>query len=117
MSSQDGYYKTKSRGLKRDAVRLFKAAPESMKAFQALMIASSREGAISARHKELMALAIAIAMRCEGCIVHHVEAARHHGATREELVEAICVSIEMGGGPATVYGAAALAAFDEENAS
>jgi AhpD family alkylhydroperoxidase len=117
MSTHDGLFKAKSHQLKRDAARLFKAAPEPMKAFQSLMVASSKAGAISARHKELMALAIAIAMRCEGCIVHHVEAARRHGATREEIVETICISIEMGGGPATVYGATALAAFDEEGSS
>jgi AhpD family alkylhydroperoxidase len=84
-----------------------------MKAFQSLVIASSKEGALSAKHKELMALGIAISSRCEGCIIHHVEAASRHGATREELVETVCVAVEMGGGPASVYGATALAVFDE----
>jgi AhpD family alkylhydroperoxidase len=117
MEVSEGRFQSKLRQHKKDAANLFKAAPEPMRAFNALMVAASKEGAISARHKELMALAIAIATRCEGCILHHVEAARRHGAQRDEVVETVCVAVEMGGGPATVYGATALAAFDEGSAS
>jgi AhpD family alkylhydroperoxidase len=88
-----------------------------MRAFRTLMVAASKEGAVSARYKELTALAIAIATRCEGCILHHVDAARRHGGRRAEVVEIICIAVEMGGGPATVYGATALAAFDEASPS
>ena len=109
----DGEYKLQLQQVRNNAARLFKAAPEPMKAFQTLVTASSKEGTLTVRHKELIALAIAVATRCEGCIVHHVEAARRHGATREEVAETIAVAVEMGGGPATVYGATALAAFDE----
>jgi AhpD family alkylhydroperoxidase len=115
MTAQNDRFKTKSQQLKRDAANLFKAAPEPMKAFQALMIASSKDGVLSSRYKELIALAIAIATRCEGCIIYHVEAASRHGARREEIVETICVAVEMGGGPASVYGAMALSAYDEGN--
>jgi AhpD family alkylhydroperoxidase len=113
MDPSDTPFRSKQQQHKKEAANLFKAAPEPMRAFNALLIAASKDGAVSARHKELTALAIAIAMRCEGCILHHVEAARRHGAQREEVVEIICVAVEMGGGPATVYGATALAAFDE----
>jgi AhpD family alkylhydroperoxidase len=92
---------------------LFKAATGPMKAFRGLMEEASKPGQLDAKTKELMALAIAIAMRCEGCIVYHVRAAMKHGATREQLAETIAVAVEMGGGPATVYGAEALAAFDQ----
>ncbi|MFB9268502.1 carboxymuconolactone decarboxylase family protein [Bradyrhizobium erythrophlei] len=109
----DGQYKAKLQQVRGNAAQLFKAAPEPMKAFQSLVTATSKDGALSVRHKEPIALAIAIATRCEGCIVHHVDAARRHGATREEVAETIGVAVEMGGGPATVYGATALAAFDE----
>ncbi|ODM76794.1 carboxymuconolactone decarboxylase family protein [Bradyrhizobium elkanii] len=109
----DGQYKAKLQDVRANAARLYKAAPEPMKAFQSLVNATLKDGALSVRHKELVALAIAIATRCEGCIVHHVDAARRHGATREEVAETIAVAVEMGGGPATVYGATALAAFDE----
>jgi AhpD family alkylhydroperoxidase len=110
----DGQYKAKLQQVRANAARLYKAAPEPVKAFQSLVTAAvSKDGALSIRHKELIALAIAIATRCEGCIVHHVDAARRHGASREEVADTIAVAVEMGGGPATVYGATALAAFDE----
>jgi AhpD family alkylhydroperoxidase len=113
MDTTDRPLRSKLQRHKKEAISLFKAAPEQMRAFNTLMVAASKDGVVSARHKELTALAIAIAMRCEGCILHHVDAARRHGAQREEVVEIICVAVEMGGGPATVYGATALAAFDE----
>jgi AhpD family alkylhydroperoxidase len=103
----------KIRATKMQAAALFKAAPEPMRAFGSLMAAASKDGALDARTKELMALAIAIVSRCEGCLLHHVEAAMRHGADRQHIVETIAVSVEMGGGPATVYGGMALAAFDE----
>jgi AhpD family alkylhydroperoxidase len=109
----DGEYKAKLQQVRANAGRLYKAAPEQMKAFQSLVTTSSKEGTLSTRHKELTALAIAIATHCEGCVVHHVDAALRHGASREEVAETIAVAVEMGGGPATVYGAMALAAFDE----
>jgi AhpD family alkylhydroperoxidase len=84
-----------------------------MQAFQGVMKSVGKDGALPAKIKELMALAIAVNARCEGCIVFHVQNAIKHGATREEVVETITVSVEMGGGPATVYGGKALAAFDE----
>ena len=106
-------YKALAEELRSNALALHKAAPDTMTAFQGLMKAASKEAALSAKVKELMAVAIAIASRCEGCIVFHVQNAARHGASREELVEAISVAIEMGGGPATVYGGKALAVFDE----
>lgn len=113
MESPDNRFRSRLQQHKKDAASLFKAAPEQMRAFNTLMVVASKDGAVSARHKELTALAIAIAMHCEGCILHHVDAARRHGAQRDEVVEIIGVAVEMGGGPATVYGATALAAFDE----
>ena len=105
------------RTLKQEAAALFKAAPEPMRAFQSLMTTASKDGVLSARMKELMALAISISIRCEGCILHHIDAARRHGASRSEIAETIAVALEMGGGPAAVYGAVALAAYDEVTAS
>jgi AhpD family alkylhydroperoxidase len=94
------------------AVNLFKAAPGPMRAYRGLMEEATKDGALDSRTKELMALAIAIAAPCEGCIVYHVRAAKKKGATREQVAETIAVAIEMGGGPATVYGGEALAAYD-----
>ena len=95
------------------AVNLFKAAPDQMRAYRGLMEAATAAGALDPKTKELMAVAIAIAIHCEGCIVYHVRAAHKHGASREEVAETIGVAIEMGGGPAAVYGGVALAAFDQ----
>ena len=92
---------------------LFKAAPDTMRAYRGLMEAASKDGALDAKTKELMALAIGIAQRCDGCIVFHVRAAHRHGASREEVAETIGVAIELGGGPSAVYGAEALAAYDQ----
>lgn len=113
MDALEGSFRSKLQRHRKEGAALMKAAPEQMRAFTALMVAASKEGAISTRHKELTALAIAITQRCEGCILHHVDAARRHGANRDEIVEIVGIAIEMGGGPATVYGATALAAFDE----
>jgi AhpD family alkylhydroperoxidase len=109
-------FKEVSDEVRKQGLALYKAAPETMQAFQGVMKAVGKDGALPAKIKELMALAIAVNARCEGCIVFHVQNAIKHGATREEVVETIMVSVEMGGGPATVYGGKALAAFDEMKA-
>jgi AhpD family alkylhydroperoxidase len=63
--------------------------------------------------KELVALAIAVSKECDGCIAYHARGAALQGATREELAEVLAVALLMNGGPATVYGPRAWAAFDE----
>lgn len=94
--------------------QLRKAAGPVMAGFAQLHKAvAAADGALSLRHKELMALALAVGMRCEGCIAVHVHDAIKAGATREEIVEAIGVAILMGGGPAMMYGAEALKAADD----
>jgi AhpD family alkylhydroperoxidase len=99
--------------VRKESLGLYKAMPEVMRSFQGLMSAVGKEGALSLKTKELMALAIAISSKCEGCLVFHVQNTIRHGASRQEVTETIAVAIEMGGGPSTVYGAKALAAFDE----
>ena len=74
------------------------------------------EGALSRKHKELMALAISIVTKCEPCIEWHVLQAHLAGATNGELYEAIDVAIEMGGGPAVAYAPLALKALDYHQA-
>lgn len=107
------HYEQMSTDVRKEAVDLYKALPEVMRSFQGLMSTVGKEGALSTKTKELMALAIAISSKCEGCLVFHIQNAIKHGASREEVAETIAVSIEMGGGPSTVYGGKALAAFDE----
>lgn len=96
----------------RRAQALHKAGGEPLAAFRSLVRAAGQDGALDHKTKELIALAIAIATRCEGCIVFHARACLRLGVTREELIEMIGVAVEMGGGPSSVYGATALACFD-----
>jgi len=95
------------------AKRLREATPETMKAFAALGAAAYPAGAISAGMKEVIALVIGVSVRCDGCVAYHARSAKEKGATREEVVEALAVMIQMGGGPAMVYAGQALQAFDE----
>lgn len=87
--------------------------PEVMKAFSGLAQAATASRALDTRTKEIVALAIAVAIRCDGCIAFHAKACVEAGATREEVVEMLGVAVYMGGGPSAVYGSQALEAFDE----
>ena len=91
---------------------LRKAMPEPAKGFGMLAQAAIAPGALDSRTKELIALAIGITARCDGCLAFHAKAAKKYGATREEVVETIAVALYMGGGPSMIYGAEALSAFD-----
>jgi AhpD family alkylhydroperoxidase len=87
--------------------------PEVMKAFAGLRTAVMAPGALDSKTKELIALAIGVSHRCDGCIASHARGAAKHGATEAEVAEAIGVSVLMNGGPATVYGPRALASFKD----
>ncbi|GAA1705713.1 carboxymuconolactone decarboxylase family protein [Microbacterium sediminicola] len=93
--------------------------PGTVSAFANLHHKALADGALDAATKELMALAIAIAIRCEGCIACHVKDALKAGATAAQVNETIGVAILMGGGPSVVYGGeaqTALAQFLAANA-
>jgi len=75
--------------------------------------AATAEGVLSSKHKELIALAISATRECDGCIASHAKGSAKAGATRQEVAEALGVVISMNGGPGTVWGPRALAAFDE----
>lgn len=92
---------------------LGKHAPETVRAFHSLFAAAGKAGELDSKTKELLALAISIATHCEGCIALHARGAFRASATRSELVETVGVALEMGGGPAMVYGLAALDAYDQ----
>jgi len=92
---------------------LRKAMPEQQaKGFGQLAQAAIAPGVLDSKTKELIALAIGITARCDGCLAFHAKAARKYGATREEIVETIGVAVYMGGGPSMIYGAEALDVFD-----
>jgi len=89
------------------------AIPDVMAGFGALHTATMAEGALSAKVKELIALSISITRECDGCIAAHARGAARQGATAEEVAEMIGVAISLNGGPGTVWGPRALAAFQE----
>lgn len=89
-----------------------KTQADTMKGFAQLAQAALAEGAVSTKHKELIALAIGVTQRCSGCIGFHVKALHKLGATRTELEEMLAVCVYMGGGPALMYAAEALKAWD-----
>lgn len=92
---------------------LQQGVPDTMKAFGALSTAATASKAIDTKMKELMALAIGIAVHCDGCVAYHTKMAHQHGATREEVAETVALAVYMGGGPAAVYGGDALHAYDQ----
>jgi AhpD family alkylhydroperoxidase len=78
--------------------------------FLSLHKSALADGAISKKQKDLTALAIAVATKCEGCINSHVKDAVANGATIEEIAETVEVAILMSGGPGIVYGGKAIEA-------
>ena len=88
-------------------------APEVMKAFSAMASSATSAGALDAKTKELLALGIAVAIRCDGCIAFHAEAAVRQGATREEVMETMGMALYMGAGPSLMYAAQAVEAYDQ----
>lgn len=87
--------------------------PEVMKGFSAMAKAATADGALDAKTKELIALALGIAARCDGCLAFHAKAVVDLGGTRDEVMETIAMSVYMGGGPSLMYGALALEAYDQ----
>jgi AhpD family alkylhydroperoxidase len=93
--------------------KLRKDIPDTMHAFSALAQAATREGALDKKTKELIALAIGVAVRCDGCIGFHTEALVRLGAARDEVEEVLGMAVYMGGGPSLMYAADAIAAYEE----
>lgn len=93
--------------------RLRKGIPDTMKGFSAMAAAATANGALDPKTKELIATAIGVAVRCDGCIAFHAKAAQKQGASREEILETLGMAVYMGGGPSMVYAAQALDAYDQ----
>ncbi|MDR3448967.1 MAG: carboxymuconolactone decarboxylase family protein [Alphaproteobacteria bacterium] len=85
--------------------------PETMQAFSALAQAATKDGALDKKTKELIALALGVAARCDGCIGFHGETLVRLGATRQEVLEVLSMAVYMGGGPSLMYAADAIKAF------
>ena len=99
--------------LREPARALRRAIPEVYEGYRQMHSAAYAPGALDAKVKELIALAIAVSKECDGCIASHARGAVRVGAKPEEVAEALGVAIAMNGGPGTVYGPRAFAAFQE----
>ncbi|PHO05887.1 alkylhydroperoxidase [Rhodobacteraceae bacterium 4F10] len=100
-------------GTRNQLRNLNKAIPNTTRAFGGLGKAVKEGGVLDFKTKEFIALGIAVAMRCDSCIVLHCEALHKAGATREEVGDVLGMTIQMGGGPSMMYAAKALECFDE----
>ena len=107
------YGKDVQRELRVPARELRQAIPGVYQGFAHLHEEALAAGALGAKAKELIALAIAVSKGCDGCIASHARGAAKAGATMEEAAEALGVVVLMDGGTATVHGPRAYAAFRE----
>ena len=97
--------------LRQPARDLREHIPDVISGYAAMQRAAMADGALSAKVKELIALAVAVTRECDGCIAAHARGAARQNATEEEVAEAMGVAISLNGGPATVWGPRALSAF------
>jgi AhpD family alkylhydroperoxidase len=105
-----------TRSVSTSLAKLRADAPEVMKGFNALAEAATRDGVLSRKTKELIALALGVAAHCDACLGFHLQTLVRLGVTRAEVEEALGVAVYMGGGPSLMYAADALAAFEELSA-
>ncbi len=88
-------------------------APDVMKSFSSLARAATEAKSLDSKTKELIALGISVAVRCDACIAFHAESAVRQGATRDEVMETMGMAIYMGAGPSVMYAAQAIEAYDQ----
>jgi AhpD family alkylhydroperoxidase len=98
---------------KKAHARLLQLKSRTYAAFLDMERAAYSDGALPRKAKELIAVGISVVIDCESCMQWHIEQAAAQGATREELLEAVEVGMEMGGGPATVSARFALEGMDQ----
>jgi AhpD family alkylhydroperoxidase len=106
-------YKALTQEISKELSPFRKEAAAPMAGFDAMAKSAMAEGVLSALNKELIATAIAVATRCEGCVGYHVRGLVKLGATREQVNEMLAVAVYMGGGPSLMYAAEVLHAFEE----
>jgi AhpD family alkylhydroperoxidase len=100
-------------GISKQIGQLRRGIPDTMKGFSAMAQGACCSGAIDEKTKEFIAMGIAIALRCDGCIGFHTKKLIQLGATRAEFDEMLGVAVYMGGGPSLMYAAQALDAWEQ----
>lgn len=93
------------------------ASPDTVKGYMTLSKAGAKTGHLDAKTRELIALAISVTTRCDGCITVHTAEAIKQGATKDELAEVLGVAVALNAGAAMVYSARALDAFEAHGAA
>ena len=91
-----------------------KLSPDTVKGYVTLGGAGAKTGHLDAKTRELIAVAVAITLRCDGCITVHTATAKKLGASKEEIAEALGVGISVNAGAALVYSTRTLDAFDAQ---
>ena len=94
-----------------------KLSPDTLRGYQTLSAAGSKTNHLDAKTRELISLAVAVTTRCDGCITVHTGEALKHGATREEIAEALGVAVAMNAGAALVYSARVMDAVSQHSAA
>ena len=92
---------------------LRQAIPDAWGGFAQLHREAMKEGALPGAVKEIIALAIAVGLECDGCITYHARGAARKGATPEQVAEALGVALLMTGGPGTTWAPRAWEAYQE----
>ena len=106
-------YKKLIASVSANTAKLRKGIPDVMQGFNAMAGAAGKDGVLDAKTKELIAMALSVAARCDPCVGYHAKALVKLGATRAELDEMLGMCVYMGGGPSLMYAAAAIAAYEE----
>jgi AhpD family alkylhydroperoxidase len=113
MGEPNDKFRSLTRSVSAGLSTLRASTPEVMKSFNELGRAATSDGTLDAKTKELIALALSVAARCDPCIGFHAQTLVKLGATRQEVDETLGVTTYMGGGPSLMYAANAISAFDE----
>ncbi len=106
-------YTQLTQGIGMQLAKMRKEIPDVMAAFSGLSQAAAKEGVLDKKSKELIAMALAVANHCPGCIGFHSQTLVKLKTSREELLETLSMAIYMGGGPSLMFAAEALEAFEE----
>lgn len=113
MQAMGKSYKAITADTSRTLAALRADIPDTMRGFSAMAQGALKDGALDRKTKELIAMALSVAARCDPCVGYHAEALVKLGASKAELEEALGMAVYMGGGPSLMYAAAALDAFNE----
>jgi AhpD family alkylhydroperoxidase len=113
MSSRTDNFRELTQAVSARLATLRSSTPEVTKSFNELGRAATSNGVLDRKTKELIALALSVAARCDPCIGFHMQTLVKLGVTRQEIDETLGVTTYMGGGPSLMYAASAIAAFDE----